>query len=246
LQIKISGEPVHIEILVPQGPARLRELLPVLEGLTDTVVELATRQVEREGKSITCKKGCGACCRQLVPISAAEAHNLAELVGAMPQRRQAEVRHRFAEARERLEAAGLLGQLQNPDRSSGRELRPLGLSYFGLGIACPFLEEESCSIHRERPLACREYLVTSPAENCARPTAESVHCVPMPAKVSSVAQKLEKPRPGYAAGWLPLILALDWANTHAEPPPNRSGPILIKELFSHLAKESQTDNRVDN
>jgi hypothetical protein len=33
--------------------------------------------------------------------------------------------------------------------------------YFLQGVACPFLEAESCGIHPDRPLACREYLVTS-------------------------------------------------------------------------------------
>jgi Fe-S-cluster containining protein len=36
-------------------------------------------------------------------------------------------------------------------------------------MPCPFLEDESCSIHPDRPLVCREYLVTSPAELCAGP-----------------------------------------------------------------------------
>ncbi|HEY5241787.1 MAG TPA: YkgJ family cysteine cluster protein [Polyangiaceae bacterium] len=31
----------------------------------------------------------------------------------------------------------------------------------GETVSCPFLEEESCSIHPDRPPICREYLVTS-------------------------------------------------------------------------------------
>ncbi len=50
---------------------------------------------------------------------------------------------------------------KTPSRSARR--------YFHLGIACPFLEDESCSIHADRPISCREYLVTSPAVNCADP-----------------------------------------------------------------------------
>ena len=41
-------------------------------------------------------------------------------------------------------------------------MRILGREYFQLGIPCPFLEEESCSIYHDRPITCREYLVTSP------------------------------------------------------------------------------------
>src|SRR5215471_15227617 len=108
IQIRISGEPLKLEISVPRGPARVRDLLPVFEGLTNAVMDVASRKIEREGKAISCQKGCGACCRQLVPISAAEAHHLSELVASMPQPRQTEIRRLFADARDRLRAEGLL------------------------------------------------------------------------------------------------------------------------------------------
>ena len=75
-------------------------------------------------------------------------------------------------------------------------------AYFALGIPCPFLEEESCSIHPDRPLVCREYLVTSPAELCAGPTQEGVTPVPVP-KVSLAARGLQDER----EEWFPLALS---------------------------------------
>jgi hypothetical protein len=56
----------------------------------------------------------------------------------------------------------------------------LGHLYFEPAIACPFLEDESCSIHPDRPLACREYLVSSPASACAHPSPESIERVDLP------------------------------------------------------------------
>jgi Fe-S-cluster containining protein len=231
IQIKIGGRLLHLEISVPPGPTRVRELLPVFEGLTNAVVDCAVQDVEQQGLTISCEKGCGACCRQLVPISGAEAHHLALLVAAMPEPRRTQIRERFAEAIARVDAAGLFEPLRRPDGASGRELRPLGLTYFTLGIPCPFLEEESCSIHPDRPLACREYLVTSPAENCARPTPEGVQCVPMPAKISSAVRHLDKPS---EPPWIPLTLALEWSAANAESPPARTGPNLLQELFAAL------------
>ena len=51
--------------------------------------------------------------------------------------------------------------------------------YLGLELACPFLEDDACSIYAERPSACREYLVSSPKELCARPLTEPVQAVPI-------------------------------------------------------------------
>jgi Fe-S-cluster containining protein len=234
IQLKLDGEPLWLEISVPRGPTSVRNLLPVFEGLTNAVVDVAVRRAEGAGKTISCRAGCGACCRQLVPISGAEAHHLAQLVAALPELRQSQGRARFAKAGETLAKAGLLEQLHNPGPASGKELRPVGLAYFALGIPCPFLEDESCSIHLDRPLACREYLVTSPAEHCSRPTPKTVHCVPMPVKVSNAVRGLDKPGSNVAAGWLPLTLALEWAAAHPEVAPTRAGPALLHELFAKL------------
>src|SRR4051812_30254673 len=72
IQLAIGGERLRLEITVPAGPARPRDLLPVLQGLTDVVVGIAVRSAEGQGQAVSCRKGCGACCRQLVPISESE------------------------------------------------------------------------------------------------------------------------------------------------------------------------------
>ena len=115
--------------------------------------------VERSGASISCRAGCGACCRQVVPITETEARHVRDLVEAMPEPRRQQIRERFAAGRQRLEDAGLLETFQHPTEIPDRVAA--GMEYFRLGIACPFLEDESCSIHPDRPLSCREYLVAN-------------------------------------------------------------------------------------
>jgi hypothetical protein len=107
-----------------------------------------------------------------------------------------------------------------------------------LGIPCPFLEEESCSIHPDRPIPCREYLVTSPAVECARPTAETVHCVPLPMKVSRAALRLEEPGLGErVVPWVPLTLAPDWAAEHPEGPPGRTGSEWAQLILAEMTRK---------
>jgi hypothetical protein len=78
--------------------------------------------------------------------------------------------------------------------------------------------EESCSIHPDRPAACREDLVTSPAESGAHPTQETVRCVPLPLKVSAALRHCatDGATAGRPSGWVPLILAPEWAAAHPE------------------------------
>ena len=108
-------------------------------------------------------------------------------------------------------------------------------AYFQEGIACPFLEEESCSIYEERPITCREFLVTSPAEHCARLGSEGVERVRLPVRVFNAVARWQAPEAGhFLERWVPLVLAPEWASAHPNEPPARPGPELLRELLGHL------------
>ncbi len=232
--LTIAGTKVELEVTVPANPVRATKMLPIFQQLTNAVVDVGVENAEANGETISCAKGCGACCRQLVPIAESEAYQLRELVNAMPEPRRATIRARFAAAKEQLQASGLLTGILFPGELSVEEKRRLGLEYFGQGIACPFLEDESCGIHPDRPLACREYLVTSLAAHCAAPSPETVQCVEMPGSVSRVVQKLTATR---AVSWVPLILALDWVDEHPDQSPLRAGPEWLQTVFKQLTNQ---------
>ena len=235
--MKVWDEPVELEMTLPAGPTRLEPLLPVFHKLADGLVEMGARRAEAEGRTVSCRKGCGACCRQLVPIGEGEARRIGRLVDEMPEPRRAEIRARFARARERLAGSGLLAKLESRASFGKEEIAPLGLAYFHLGIACPFLEEESCSIHPDRPIACREYLVTSPAANCADPKPETIEQVELPAKVwAAVARAGPGGRSGRFLPWVPLILAPEWAAAHPDASEPRPVEEVVRGVFRELGR----------
>jgi Fe-S-cluster containining protein len=221
---------------VPKGPTRLRQLLPAAQAFADKVIDAAVQASEAQGEKVSCKKGCGACCRQLVPIAETEAYHIRDVVEALPEPRRSEIRSRFAAARHRLETAGLLEKLRRPSHQwEASESVSFGLRYFAQGIPCPFLEDGSCSIYADRPIVCREYLVTSPAENCAQPTAQTIKGVPLPLKVWTAIARFDKvPEGQHFIRWVPLILAPEWAEAHPEEPNPRPGQELLQELFEHI------------
>ncbi|MGE5718007.1 MAG: YkgJ family cysteine cluster protein, partial [Acidobacteriota bacterium] len=111
--MKVWDDEVEMELTLPAGPARLASLLPVFQQVADGLVGMAAERAGAQGRVVSCKKGCGACCRQLVPISEIEARRIARLVEELPEPRRTEVRARFSRARERLAEAGLLSKLEN-------------------------------------------------------------------------------------------------------------------------------------
>jgi Fe-S-cluster containining protein len=240
-----GGWQLRGKIAVPSGPTRLRVLLPVVQSLADHAVGAAVMAAEERGQQVSCRKGCGACCRQLVPIAEEEARQIRDLVEALPEPRRTEVRSRFSEARRRLDEAGLLEQLRHPEewKDPGESLAR-GMRYFAQAIPCPFLEEESCSIHADRPLICREYLVTTPAANCSQPSAETVRCVPMLFQFSIALKRLhDDAQAERSVRWVPLILAPEWAEAHPEEPAARPGPEWVNALVENLALKDRPPSK---
>jgi Fe-S-cluster containining protein len=220
LRLSVGELRIAHPITVPTGPVAAADVVPALQGLVNAVVTAA-----EAGKAISCRKGCGACCRQLVPISRTEAERLLETMASLPAERRATLEARFLAAEAALAAADLKERKGRPDRE-------LSTAYFALGIPCPFLEDESCSIHPDRPLVCREYLVTSPAELCAGPEQEGVTPVPVP-KVSLAARGLQDER----EDWFPLTLLMDWAKRRPGGGARRTGPEWIQRFLRGMSRK---------
>ena len=218
LVLRIDGEPLPVSAPQPPARGRLDELLPAMQAIDNAAIGHAIRKAEAAGKQVTCAKGCSACCRaQPVPVTPPEAHALLLLVEAMPAARRREVEARFADRVARLREAGLAdGFLHRDPALDADGARTLARDYFALGLVCPFLQDDACSIHPQRPFVCRQYLVTSDPALCADPFANPIEVVPMP--VQAATSMLS------AASWamatrqhtVPLTLALEHARAHRE------------------------------
>src|SRR5207247_8033826 len=115
------------------------------------------------------------------------------------------------------------------------------LEYVLQKVPCPFREDSYCSIYFDRPVTCREYLVTSAAEHCARPSRDTVRCVQLPLKVQHALTRFDPVPPSARyVRWVPLALAPDWADAHPDNTPPRPGPELLRELFDHLADKERS------
>ena len=229
---------MRTKVTVPAGPTRLRQMLPLVQALSDRIVDATTRAVESHGDKISCQKGCGACCRHLVFISEMEARHIRDVIERLPEPRRTLVRLRFGQARTRLEKAGLIDSLLHPEKWTQQVYQALANRYFQQQVACPFLEEESCSIHPDRPITCREYLVTSPAAHCADPTRNPIKRVRLPVRIFNALARSDEPSTGqFLEAGIPLILAPEWAEAHPEDPPPRPGPELLRSLLKNMRNQ---------
>ena len=214
--LQVPGRKLRVAHAAPGGPARPDELLPFMYAVDDAVIAVGVAQQRAQGRTVSCRKGCDACCRaQPVPVTPAETLALARQVAALPAARQATVRARFAAGVARLRQVGLYDTLMRSEpTTTGPQALAVTATYFGLGLACPFLEQGACSIHPVRPFVCRQYLVTSPATLCADPLNAPVAVVPMPLRPVGAMLKAASAVVGRPQLTVPLMLALDYAQQH--------------------------------
>ena len=216
LVLHVGGEPVPVHATRPPAHARLDELLPAQRTVDDAAIHHAVRKAQAAGREPACAKGCSACCRaQPVPVAPQEAYALLRLVEALPAARRATVEARFADRVRRLQDAGLAELLLEPPPGvDTTAARAIAQAYFALHLACPFLQDDACSIHPQRPFVCRQYLVSSDPALCTDPFANPVQVIPVPLRAAHAALAIAQAAYARAQRSVPLVLALAYARRH--------------------------------
>ncbi len=205
---------------VPTGFIPITSIVPVTRRLGEEAAQLEIQQATELGQTVSCRIGCAACCRMLVPLSAPEAFALRDYVGELPEDRRIPLLNRISGTKDRLSREGLWGQLNDIAKASkpvlDEELDPINRSYYELRIPCPYLENELCSIYEARPSACRELLVTSPAELCQDQIQNPVTPLPVSMRISSILGLAWGTLTNSPPRLIPLPMALEWAERHEE------------------------------
>lgn len=218
ISLNTSAGCITTAVDVPTGFVPVTAIVPLMRRLGEEAQALEVTRSAEEGSLPSCRKGCAACCRMLVPLSAPEAFAVRDWVRSRPAEQQARIIARFAETKVRLLSHGIwqgLSELsETSDYSDEDALEGMNHRYYGLRLACPFLEEEVCTIYDERPAACRELLVTSPADRCEDLIANPVNVIPTPLRISTVLGLLWQDLTRTSTGLIALPLALEWAESH--------------------------------
>lgn len=241
-----SGE-ISTAVGVPAGFVPITAILPLMRSLGGEAQVLEQRRLLEAGQRISCEKGCAACCRMLVPISVPEAFALTNAIDQLDQNERNRLLAKLDLAQQQLARAGILKQLSSLADSSeplnDEAIEPLNRAYYALRMPCPFLDNETCSIYADRPAACRELAVTSPATECQEMTKQTVQPVPVAVRLSTALSLLWADLTGTAPRLIPLPLAIDWARRHKEEQTNQwAGTELFEKamdkVWQYLSQET--------
>ncbi|MGA2506075.1 MAG: YkgJ family cysteine cluster protein [Chitinispirillaceae bacterium] len=209
-----DGALAPAEVAISDASARLADLVAPVHELVNGVVALAVGRAQQEGRKLSCRAGCGVCCRQLVPLAPAEAFFIVDRLLAMPAADRRPILKRFQMIENNLAEARLITRISALGDTDDNNR--VAMEYFAQALSCPFLESSSCSIHAWRPIACREYNVTSCPELCADPFRNRIETVHLHRRMSEGLARFCTHVAGVPLGLVPMPLLFDYFETHRE------------------------------
>jgi hypothetical protein len=107
--------------------------------------------------------------------------------------------------------------------------------YFLLGLPCPFLEEESCSIHATRPLACREHLIISDPVHCGDSGNPFIRPLSLPVSIREALAAVAGELLESAPEMVPLVRIQAWVEANGEAGKRRwEAGILLDRLMQRV------------
>jgi Fe-S-cluster containining protein len=155
----------HIE--VPDIALGLKDVVPFVQQVALDIVNQAAAVSVKKDEPVRCGTGCSKCCYYPLPVSVPEAIYLVEYLLSLPVSIRHPILKRFEKNEQKCSEYSLLGPLRECQK--GINVYHTGKAYFDLHLACPFLNEDRCGIHSDRPITCREHNVISSPDLCNDP-----------------------------------------------------------------------------
>jgi len=236
LELDILGEPACLDLKVTDGPARLADIAPLSRTISTKLALATLNRLSSRGQRVPCRKGCSACCNYLVPLSVPEAFRIAEELSAMPAiESRTLVQSSLDTSRIILDRSPEYFEMREPaEANNGIRSEQLGNWYAGLGIACPFLSDGLCLTYEQRPIACREHVVTNSAVSCDAASKDEPNVVRMPVSVLECLGQLTAELEQSDVEAIMLPLALPWAQENVERSRRTWPAVMVVERFVQI------------
>jgi len=237
-ELDILGEPVRFSISVTQKQARLSDIAPLARTLSTKLALVVLDRLRRNGEFVPCCKGCSMCCNYLVPLSVPEAFRLREEVLAMPAEQGRALLQSCLDTAKRIlnKKPKEFDIDELTEAESQIQISQLGEWYAGLKLACPFLSHSLCTSYENRPIACREHIVTGSALLCEDERTVESQIVQMPVSVLQCLGQLTADLEQSNIEAVILPLALPWTQENIERGERTWPAVTMVERFVEILR----------
>lgn len=246
-ELDVFGRRASFRVSAGRGQARLSDITPLARRLASEIMLLVVEGLRRRGEYVACCKGCSRCCSYLVPLSVPEAFRFREEVQSLlGERGRSVLRDCLNTAKKILDCGAGGSILGEGDGADGEtELRRVAEWYGGLEAMCPLLSAGLCSWYEQRPIACREHIVTGSALACRAEQTDFSHVAPMPVSIVQVLGELSAELEGSEVEAVMLPLAFAWAEENLERSERMWPAEFMVERFVEILKSmASSDSRL--
>ena len=237
LNLKILDNSLNFKIGAKDCTAKISDLVPIARAVSGRIIQIVTDKLASDGNSVSCRKGCCHCCHYLLPVSTPEAFRLAYEILTMPPIRQEAILRSTINAAKKIMELGL-PESENNSPANKPDLIDISNWYKELNLPCPFLVENACSIYNIRPLVCREYMVTSPPDNCKKNSNISPDTVTLPVTTAKVLMNIADDLESDRLKVIPLPLALAWCQANPDHDLNIYAASFLLERFAQAIQST--------
>jgi Fe-S-cluster containining protein len=216
-ELDIAGKKIPFHINVTAKNATLADIVPLARKISTKLAAVFTADLVEKGYSIPCCKGCCACCSSLIPLSVPEAFRLREELLAMPNDVSNQIMRSCINTAEKiLDKAQRTAQMEGFSKNGKPRISQINKWYGELKLPCPFLSESLCTLYEQRPLACREHIVTGSSASCQIKSKCRPNVAIMPVSVLEALGQLTSELEQTEVGAIMLPLSFAWAQDNIE------------------------------
>ena len=242
-ELDVAGKTVQFRIDVAAKQATLADIVPLARRLSTKLAILFLERLRENGQSIPCCKGCSACCSYLIPLSVPEVFRLREELLAMPSSKSSRILKSCVIAAKRiLDKSHEDIDANKLTKNNLAQKDEISKWYTSLKLTCPFLSEDLCLLYEQRPLACREHIVTGSAVSCETGHRTEPNVAPMPVSILEALGLLaaELEQSDVEAVMLPL--ALPWTQDNLQRSRQTWPAVTMVKRFVGILKETAVKN----
>ncbi len=241
--LDIAGKMVHFRIDVTAKQATLADIVPLARIISTKLAFTVLGGLNKNKRSVPCRKGCLACCGYLIPLSVPEVFRLREELFAMPPDKSSRILKSCTIAAKRILDKSCEDLDANElTKDNFAQTDQISEWYSGLKLFCPFLSDGLCTLYEQRPLACREHIVTGSNFSCQLDHRVEPDVVPMPISVLEAIGQLtaELENLDIEAVMLPLVFS--WAQDNLWRSRRNWPAVTMVKRFVEILEEMAVKN----
>ena len=244
-ELQLYGQRVCFQMDVPDAAFSLSDIVPMASAISDRITGAVIDKFQSDGAQISCEKGCSACCSYLVPLSIPEVFWLEEIILGKGKSTSRQLMRTCL-----LAARSILKQkppgMYSCEAGNQAEQRTVDISavadwYSNLKIECPFLLNGICVVYEQRPLVCREHLVTVLPQLCRKKNGLA-RAMDMPVRVSTALSQLTGELEGKSTEAVLLSLIPVWCGENHHRNDRKWSAVDMINRFVQILKDMSSES----